>query len=189
MTLGEFTAATVALVQANQAYAAPIVFALAFGESLAFLSLLLPATAILLGLGVLLGTVGVNFWPFVAGGAGAINFWPIAIAGWIGSVLGYGISYIFGKYYKDSIGTIWPFSKYPEMLPKGKVLFDKYGAYGVFLGHFSGPVRAVIPVVAGVYELTPWKFWLANITSSFIWAVAMLAPGAFGLKALSWIHG
>ena len=38
MTLVEFTNATVALVKSNQAYAAPIVFALAFGESLAFLS-------------------------------------------------------------------------------------------------------------------------------------------------------
>ncbi len=189
MTLVEFTNATVELVKSNQSYAAPIVFALAFGESLAFLSLILPATVILLGLGGLLGAVGVNFFPFYATGPAGINFWPIFLAAGIGSVLGYGISYWLGKYYKDQIVTLWPFSKYPDMIPKGKTFFDKYGAFGVFLGHFFGPVRAVVPVVAGMYELTPWKFWVANIVSSFIWAFGVMAPGAFGIKALSWAFG
>jgi membrane protein DedA with SNARE-associated domain len=189
MTLADFTNATVELVKANQGWAAPIVFALAFGESLAFLSLLLPATVILVGVGGLLGTAGVNFYPVVQGGPGAINFWPIVVAGWVGSVLGYGISYWLGKYYKNDIVKLWPFSKYPEMLPAGKAYFDKYGAFGVFLGHFFGPVRAVIPVVAGMYELKPWQFWSANITSSLLWAFGVMAPGAFGIKWLAkWFH-
>ena len=185
MTLVEFTTATVEFVKNNQVWAAPIVFALAFGESLAFLSLLLPATVILVGVGGLLGAAGVNFWPIVQGGPGAIDFWPIVIAGWVGSVLGYGISYWLGKAYKHEIGTLWPFSKYPEMLPAGKTYFDKWGAFGVFLGHFFGPVRAVIPVVAGMYELKPLLFWTANISSSLLWALGVMAPGAFGIKWLA----
>jgi membrane protein DedA with SNARE-associated domain len=185
MTLVEFTNATLDLVKSNQAWAAPIVFALAFGESLAFLSLLLPATVILVGLGGLLGGVGVNFAPFYTTGPGGINFWPIVIAGWFGSVLGYGISYWLGKHYKDEISRLWPFSKYPEMLPAGKAFFDKWGAFGVFLGHFFGPVRAVIPVVAGMYQLKPLHFWAANISSSLLWAFGVMAPGAFGIKSLA----
>jgi membrane protein DedA with SNARE-associated domain len=185
MTLVEFTNATLDLVKSNQAWAAPIVFALAFGESLAFLSLLLPATVILVGLGGLLGAVGVNFAPFYTTGPDGINFWPIVIAGWVGSVVGYGISYWLGKHYKDEIGRLWPFSKYPEMLPAGKAFFDKWGAFGVFLGHFFGPVRAVIPVVAGMYELKPILFWSANIASSLLWAFGVMAPGAFGIKSLA----
>jgi membrane protein DedA with SNARE-associated domain len=185
MTLTDFTNATVELVKNNQVWAAPIVFALAFGESLAFLSLLLPATVILVGVGGLLGTVGVNFWPIMKGGPGSIDFWPIVIAGWVGSVLGYGISYWLGRYYKHEISGLWPFSKYPDMLPQGKAYFDKYGAFGVFLGHFFGPVRAVIPVVAGMYELKPWQFWSANIASSLLWAFGVMAPGAFGIKWLA----
>jgi membrane protein DedA with SNARE-associated domain len=187
MTLVELTAATVELVRSNQAWAAPIVFGLAFGESLAFLSLLLPATVILFALSGLLGAVGVNFWPVFV--SGPIQFWPIVLAAWAGSVLGYGISYWLGLYYKNEIAGLWPFSKYPEMLPKGKSFFDKYGAFGVFLGHFFGPVRAVVPVVAGMYELKPWQFWLANISSSLLWAVGVLAPGAFGVKWLGKAFG
>ena len=47
--------AIVAFVQANQAWAAPVAFVLAFGESLAFVSLFLPSTVILVAIGGLLG--------------------------------------------------------------------------------------------------------------------------------------
>ena len=47
----------------HQAWAPWIVFILAFGESLAFISLSLPATAILFGVGALIGASGIGFWP------------------------------------------------------------------------------------------------------------------------------
>ena len=43
-------------VRTHKEFAAPLVFLLAFGESLAFLSLLFPATVLLLGVGALIGT-------------------------------------------------------------------------------------------------------------------------------------
>jgi membrane protein DedA with SNARE-associated domain len=44
-------------------WAAPVVFALAFGESLAFISLLIPAWAALIGIGVLIASGNLSFWP------------------------------------------------------------------------------------------------------------------------------
>jgi membrane protein DedA with SNARE-associated domain len=49
-------------VRVHEAWAAPIVFALAFGESLAFISLLIPAWAALVGIGVLISSGNLNFW-------------------------------------------------------------------------------------------------------------------------------
>jgi membrane protein DedA with SNARE-associated domain len=170
MSFNEYATLIVEFVKTHQTWAAPIVFGLAFGESLAFLSLLLPASVILIGIGGLLGASGI---PFV----------PVVVAAAAGSIIGYGISYYIGLYFKDSIPKMWPFSRNPEMIPRGKAFFDKWGAIGVFMGHFFGPVRAVIPVIAGMYELKPLHFWAANITSSCLWAVGVLAPGAFGLKA------
>jgi len=63
-------------VRTHEAWAAPIVFALAFGESLAFLSLLIPAWAALVGIGVLIAA------------SGGLNFWPIWVAASIGAALG-----------------------------------------------------------------------------------------------------
>ena len=80
MSLQEIADAVVAFVQANQAWAAPVAFALAFGESLAFISLILPSTVILVAIGGLLG-------------ASAIDIWPVVIAAGFGGSLGYAISY------------------------------------------------------------------------------------------------
>ena len=45
-------------VRVHHAWAAPIVFVLAFGESLAFISLLVPAWAALVGIGALISASG-----------------------------------------------------------------------------------------------------------------------------------
>lgn len=57
------------VVRQHEGWAIPIIFFLAFGESLAFLSLLLPATVILLALGALIGESGIAFWPIWAAAA------------------------------------------------------------------------------------------------------------------------
>jgi membrane protein DedA with SNARE-associated domain len=171
MDFSVYAAMVVDFVKVHQGWAVPIVFALSFGESLAFVSLLLPATIILAGLGGLMG-------------ASDIPFIPVCIAAIVGSILGYGISYYIGLYYKDDIPKLWPFSQYPDMIPRGQVYFEKWGALGVFLGHFLGPVRAVIPVVAGMYQLNQTQFWVANILASALWGFGILAPGALGLKWL-----
>src|ERR1700745_1274327 len=62
-------------IRLHPAWAAPIVMLLAFGESLAFISLLLPAWAALVGIGALIS-------------AGEINFWPIWVAAAIGQGAG-----------------------------------------------------------------------------------------------------
>jgi membrane protein DedA with SNARE-associated domain len=169
VSIEEIAATIVGFVRTHEAWAAPIVFALAFGESLAFLSLLLPATVILLGIGGLIGASGVSLL-------------PVWIAAVTGSILGYAVSYWVGLYFKDDIEKIWPFSRYPDMIPRGKTFFDKYGAYGVFLGHFFGPLRAVVPVVAGMYAMPQIPFQIANIASSVLWSTGVLVPGFVGLK-------
>ncbi|MBX6329419.1 MAG: DedA family protein, partial [Pseudolabrys sp.] len=59
----------VAFVREHAAWAPPIIFALAFGESLAFVSLLFPAWTALIAMGALVRSGGLDFWPvWVAGG-------------------------------------------------------------------------------------------------------------------------
>src|ERR1700722_1491789 len=74
-------------VRAHETWAAPIVFALAFGESLAFISLLIPAWGALVAIGYLIGPSGISFWPvWIAGGLGAaMGDW---LSYWVGVKLG-----------------------------------------------------------------------------------------------------
>lgn len=160
-------------VRSNEAWAAPIVFVLSFGESLAFVSLLLPATVILWGVGALIGASG-------------IDFWSIWLAAAIGAALGDWLSYWIGWHFHAQIERAWPLSKYPDMMPRARALFEKYGAPGVFLGRFFGPLRAAVPLVAGAAQMPSLSFQIANWASAFVWATTTLAPGAFGVL---WLKG
>ena len=174
--LHDFVQSIVAFVSAHQQWAAPVAFAVSFAESFAFLSLIWPGTAILVGISALLAAGGVKF--DVLG--------PAIVAAGAGGALGYAISYWLGLYYKNDILKIWPFTRYPNMIARGKTFFDKWGVVGVFLGHFFGPVRAVIPVVAGMYAMKQTPFQIANIASAFLWAAGVIAPGYFGMQ---WFMG
>jgi membrane protein DedA with SNARE-associated domain len=56
----------------------------------------------------------------------------------------------------------------------------------VALGRFFGPIRAVIPLVAGVFGVRRLPFQVANIASGLAWAFILIAPGA-GL--MTWWRG
>src|SRR5262245_62608975 len=98
--------AVVEFVRANQAWAPFIVGALAFGESLAFISLLLPATVALVGIGALVGASG-------------IAFFPIWLGATVGAALGDWLSYWLGVKFEDPVAKVWPLSRYPDLLPSG----------------------------------------------------------------------
>src|ERR1700750_2738481 len=124
----DFAHAMASFVREHQAWAAPTVLLLAFGESLAFISLLIPAWGALVAIGALIGASG-------------ISFWPICIAGGIGAALGAWMSCWFGYKYKERVAQIWPLSRYPEILPRGERFVKNWGVPSIFIGRFFGPLR------------------------------------------------
>ncbi len=164
---------TLAFVEANKAWAPAITGVLAFCESFAFLSLLVPATVILVGIGAAIGSSDLPFWPIVVGAG-------------IGAALGDWISYEIGHYFKDGVKKVWPMSRYPEMTVKAEDFLRRWGAGAVAIGRFFGPARAVVPLVAGSFGVNRIPFQIANWSSAFVWAFVLLAPGA-GL--LTWFNG
>jgi membrane protein DedA with SNARE-associated domain len=164
----------IAFVRDHQAWAPPIVLLLAFGESLAFISLLIPAWGALVAIGALIGVSG-------------ISFWPVWIAGGIGAALGDWLSYWFGFKYKDHVAQIWPLSRYPEILPRGETFVKNWGVPGIFIGRFFGPLRASVPLAAGIFEMPYWRFQMANFLSAFVWSAALLLFGDVISKIAEWI--
>jgi len=174
MSVQDFVDATVAFVREHDNWAVPIAFVVAFLESFCFLSIVWPGTAILIGISALLAKSGVEI----------DVLWPAIISAGIGGSVGYAVSYWIGLYYKDDIHRIWPFNRSPGLVERGENFFARWGALSVFFGHFFGPVRAIIPVVAGMYAMPQWQFQLANVVSAFIWAGGIIAPAYFGLSYL-----
>lgn len=165
--------ATLAFVEANKAWTPLITGALAFCESIAFLSLLVPATVILVGIGALIGATD-------------IPFWPVVLAGALGAALGDWLSYEVGDYFKDDAKRVWPMSRHPETVARAEEFCRRWGAGAVALGRFFGPLRAVIPLVAGMFGVRRLPFQVANVLSALVWAFVLLAPGA---GILTWLQG
>ena len=167
--MGALTDAAVELVRSHSAWAPPIVFALAFCESFAFVSLIVPATVLLLAIGGMVGASGIGFgfiWVAAAAGAIAGDWLAYELASWL----------------KDRVTHTWPLSRHPLLVAKGFAFFRRWGIAAVFAGRFFGPLRAIVPIAAGVCGMSRTPFQIANVTSAAVWATAVLAPGIIGLR-------
>ena len=152
------------LIKAHSDWAAMIMFITAFGESFAFISLLFPGTTVLIAAGTLLS-------------AGALPFPSILLGAVLGAVLGDSVSYWLGRRFGGSIARAWPFSRHPDLLARGILFFERHGGKSVFIGRFFGPIRAVIPLAAGIMLMPRGRFWFANVTSALVWAPMLLFAG------------
>jgi membrane protein DedA with SNARE-associated domain len=176
MSIESYAQPIIDFVRQNQVWAAPVVFALAFAESLAFVSLVLPAWAALVGIGTLILSSGLDFW----------TIWAAAA---IGAALGDWLSYWIGLKLETSVYHMWPLSKHPDLIPKGEDFIRKWGALGIFIGRFSGPLRATVPLVAGIFAMPFWRFQFANFTSAFLWAWVLLTIGDLTGRVIKWLWG
>jgi len=176
MNLHESTELVVTFVREHRVWAAPVVFALAFGESIALVSLVLPFWGMLVAIGALMGLGGHEF----------VLVWLAATAG---AALGDWVSYWLGFHFHDQIARMWPLSRHPDLLPRGHAFFERYGAWAIVLGRFSGPFRASVPIVAGAAQMDRFKFQVANWSSALLWAFMLLAFGDAVARAGTYLLG
>jgi membrane protein DedA with SNARE-associated domain len=160
----------VEFMRANQEWAIPIVFLVAFAECVAVLSWLVPATVFFTAFGA-------------AAGASGLNLVPLAIAASLGSGCGFWMSYWVGLKLGPRVGEYWPLNRDPQMLERGHAFFEKWGVASILIGHFFGPLRAVIAIVAGIVKMPFIPFQIANWIASCIWGFGLLY-GAGQLAAL-----
>ena len=99
----------------------------------------------------------------------------------LGDFISYGIGYRFGPV----LETHWPFVGHQHLLAEGHALFEKHGALSIFVGRFLGPVRAVVPLVAGSLQMPIERFLIANIVSAIIWAPAVVFVGWLTATAIA----
>jgi membrane protein DedA with SNARE-associated domain len=158
-------ASTEAFIREHHVWAGVIVGVLCFLESVAVVSLFVPATALLVVAGGLAG-------------AGIISWQEVAIGGLIGCLLGDTVSYWLGRYLGPHANKVWPFATRPELLDQGQVFFRKHGWWGVFIGRFFGPLRAIVPTCAGIMGMPHWAFQGVSLASAIVFLPVVLAPGA-----------
>jgi membrane protein DedA with SNARE-associated domain len=175
---------TIEFIKLHSVWAGPIMFIVSFGESFVGISILFPGTTIMILAGALVR------WQLNP--HGALDMWPLLIGGISGAVIGDAISFWLGQRFGHLLDKHWYFVRHPDLLPRGYRFFDRFGMASVFVGRFFGPVRAVIPLVAGIMNMGWREFWIANIGSALIWAPALLLVGSGSRRAIEAIgaaHG
>jgi len=160
----EYLASLLDWIAAHAAWAGPAVFMIALLESLALVGLVVPGAFMMFGVGALIGSGRLEFWP--------ITLWAVA-----GAIVGDGLSYLLGRLLQDRLWQIPPFRKHPRFLEAGVSFFRRHGGKSVVLGRFVGPLRPVIPAVAGMLRMPFGSFLFTNVISALFWAPAYLLPG------------
>jgi membrane protein DedA with SNARE-associated domain len=151
----------VTFMRENQQWAIPIVYLVAFAECVAVLSWLVPATVFFTAFGAVAGASG-------------LNLVPLAFAAALGAGSGFWVSYWAGLALGPRVGEVWPLNKKPQLLDRGHAFFEKWGVLSIVIGHFFGPLRAVIAIVAGIVKMPFLQFQLANWFASFAWGFGLL---------------
>jgi membrane protein DedA with SNARE-associated domain len=158
--------ALMAFITHHPALAYGAIFLISLSESLALVGLIVPGTVIMFGVGAIVAT-------------GSLGLKPVLLLAADGAVAGDGISYWLDHHYQDDLRRIWPFSRYPSMLKNGEAFFHRHGGKSILFGRFVGPVRPVIPVVAGMLGMSPLHFGVVNVLSAIGWAFVYILPGVF----------
>lgn len=158
-------------INSNQEWAAFILGLLAMGESLLVVGIAIPATAVMLVVGGLIGNGTLD--------AGPVVFWGI-----VGAVVGDAISYYIGRLLGPKIIHRWPLNKQRRAVARARHFFYRYGILSIFAGRFLGPLRAILPTVAGVMKMRHRRFQVANVLSAIVWIPVMLLPGYLTGKSI-----
>lgn len=169
----EFTAAVTHYVTVNQAVAPLVAMLLAIAETTAFLSLLVPSTALLMAVGAAVST-------------GAMPFLPIWFGAAVGSILGSTFSWWLGRRYGAHVLTLWPMRNNPASVERGREAFAKWGPMTVLIGHFVGPLRAVVFLMAGMSTMSFLRFQAVNLVGAISWAFIIPKTGELGGDLAAW---
>ncbi|WP_303906607.1 bifunctional DedA family/phosphatase PAP2 family protein [Thiohalomonas denitrificans] len=160
----ELIAPLLAWIETHSTWAGVLVFLIAFSESLAVVGLFLPGAMLMFGIGALVGS-------------GSLEFWPTLALAATGAIAGDGVSFWLGRYFHEGLKTQWPFRTHPEFIENATRFFQRHGGKSILLGRFIGPIRPIIPAVAGMMDMPVGRFFAVNVVSGILWAPAYVLPG------------
>lgn len=142
-----------------------LLFGICVLESTAVIGLFVPGTTIIVFFGFLASQKVVDIGDVI---------WVAAFGGIVGDTISFylgkrGVSFFRSERRFLNIGH----------LEKGQQFFNKHGDKSVFLARFIGPIRPIVPFVAGLCAMNRKKFFLLNIVSGFASAIVFSLLGYF----------
>lgn len=159
-------------VRDNEAFIELALFVFAFAESIIVASAFVPSTLIFITIGALEGAAD---GPLV----------PLVLAGALGALAGDLASFALGYRFRGDLRRAWPLSRHPRLLARGRRFMATWGIAAIVVSKLTGPMRPLIPMLAGASRMSHARFVAASAISSLAWALLTLAPAYLGFRALA----
>ncbi|WP_223544417.1 bifunctional DedA family/phosphatase PAP2 family protein [Pseudomonas sp. A-B-19] len=162
--MGQWLESLTGWLTVNPQWLAAAIFLVAFVECLAIAGLIVPGT-------VLLFTVA------VLAGSGALPLSETLLLGFGAGVLGDVVSYFLGRHFHQNIRRLPGLRHHPQWIAGAETYFQRYGTASLLVGRFIGPLRPMLPMVAGMCDMPFPRFIAVSLLAGAGWSVAYLLPG------------
>jgi membrane protein DedA with SNARE-associated domain len=149
-----------------------IVFLGALGENTAVLGLILPGGTL-----ALLGAFYARL--------GTLNIAWVIFFAWIGTVLGYHVDYLIGRYLLARYAPAWSASRLGRRMRLagrmrlGQRLLRKYGGRMIFFSHAIGHIRSFVAISAGATHMRYRRFLGYELVAALFWTGGYCLLGYF----------
>jgi undecaprenyl-diphosphatase len=162
--MGEWIDSLTGWLSANPQWLGLAIFLVACIECLAIAGIIVPGTVLLFAVAVLAGS-------------GTFSLGETLLLGFLGGVLGDALSYAVGKYFHQNIRRLPLLRDHPEWIGRAEAYFQRYGIASLLVGRFIGPLRPMLPMVAGMCDMPLPRFIAVSLVAGAGWSVAYLLPG------------
>ncbi|NOY54638.1 MAG: hypothetical protein GXP34_01490 [Actinobacteria bacterium] len=141
-----------------------LVFALAMGESAAFLGLFLPGEVTVILGGVLAGT-------------GVVPLWAMLIAAVLGAVIGDSVGFWMGGHFGPAVLRRPRLARFAGRLDAAETSLARRGWSALVVARFTSFLRAVVPFAAGMAKMPYGRFVVGNVVGGVLWGSSLTLMG------------
>jgi membrane protein DedA with SNARE-associated domain len=149
---------------ANPQWLGLAIFILACTECLAIVGIIVPGTFLLFAVAAMAGS-------------GALDLGTTLLLAFCGGLLGDLLSYATGRYFHQDIRRLPGLRHHPQWLAGAEGYFLRYGVVSLLVGRYIGPLRPMLPMVAGMLNMPFGRFFAVSLLAGSGWAVAYILPG------------
>ena len=162
--MGSWLDSITAWLTVNPSWLGTAIFLVAFLECMAIAGIIVPGTIALFAIAALAGS-------------GILPLSEALLLGFLGGLLGDLLSYFLGRRFHQNIRRLPGLRHHPEWIAGAETYFQRYGIASLLVGRFIGPLRPMLPMVAGMCDMPFVRFAAVSLIAAAGWSVAYILPG------------
>jgi undecaprenyl-diphosphatase len=162
--MGSWLDSITAWLTLNPSWLGAAIFLVSCLECLAIAGIIIPGTVALFAIAALAGS-------------GILPLSEALLLGFLGGLLGDFVSYFLGRRFHQNIRRLPGLRHHPEWMTGAETYFQRYGIASLLVGRFIGPLRPMLPMVAGMFDMPFVRFAGVSVIAAAGWSVAYILPG------------